>query len=168
MVWFVKWMLIIVMQKTEGVRMKNIALITWAFVSFISSPANAKTDDFFWLNCKGDIETNQDLKVTRKPTIINALVNLQQSTVKINNDWGCLVDCNRVLPVEISDSEISFSNHNSSDSDSISMKYGFTINRYTGTFSASGLFTTKAGSGAAWSMIIYTSVLECTIEKKKF
>lgn len=162
--------------------MKHIALITVVLILFASPPVGAGEEDaIIRLLCNGDIETTTDFKRARESTSIDVLVNIQRSTVEINGYWGCLADSGLVLtnpnakfscigeqPVEISEGEIKFSG--SSNTPGLYSGQGeFSLNRYTGTFSASGVASAQPASCAVWSIMLVSAKLNCAAsEKRKF
>lgn len=114
------------------------------------------------LTCKGVFGVSIDMVTSgnKKPVTVEVFLDLEDSTMEIKGDWGCLGDignpemswrpprfkCIGLLPVEITEEKVDYTIF--SEDERYSNLSGFVLNRYSGTLTVSGVATAKPNSGA--------------------
>lgn len=158
--------------------MKNITTIAVLLLGLTyTSQVAALSQGSVKLLCKGNLEKNTDQTKKSNPLVLDITFNSTDATVEVNDYWGCMADfgifqtdkkplCFGVLPVKVSDGEISYSA--ASESNDYAGNSSFILNRYTGTFSISGSAMSKPSSGANWRFIMAFGKLQCVNPEKMF
>ncbi len=147
-------------------------LVASLFAYSMIGVAQSQSDSTIGLKCTGTLEKFTDGVVSYEPTSIDVLINPGTATASINGWWGCMSMHETALctagtiPVSISGDEIKFLE--SSNTSSQTSTSGFSINRYTGTFSVNSIASAKPQSGAVWGVIMYSAKLNCTQSQRRF
>lgn len=115
----------------------------------------------------------------KKPTIINVVFSPKQSLMQIDGFWGCTLSmakpklssdepdkCFGVIPVSITNDKINYMAE--AENSNYSATTSFSLNRFSGSFTAIGMAYAKPESRASWSVIHLSAEMVCESATQKF